>query len=122
MDNKEDFKGFYRENKALVKEYIDLRMKLLRLQGIRMASQSLAILALILILSVMFLFVMVFLGLALSAWLAQYMGSEIIGYLITTGIYLLFMLLVYLFRRPLLLNPFIRMFIRLADEESKPEI
>lgn len=121
MDSNEDFKGFYQENKALVKEYIDLRMKLLRLQGIRMASKGLALLGLILILAVLFLFVLIFLGLSLSGWLAAITGSVVIGHLLTSGIYLIFMSLVIVFRKSLLLNPLIRLFIGTADEEKKNE-
>lgn len=121
MDSNEDFKGFYQENKALVKEYIDLRMKLLRLQGVRLASKSLATLALILIIAVLLLFVLIFLGLSLSAWLTQLTGSEISGHLITSAIYILLMILVLVFRKPLLLNPMIRLFIGAAEEEKKME-
>lgn len=121
MDPNEDFKGFYQENKALVKEYIDLRMKLLRLQGIRLASKSLALLTLILILSVLFLFVLIFLGLSLSGLLAELTGSVTTGHLLTAGIYLLLMVFVLIFRKSLLLNPLIRMFIGTADEEKKKE-
>lgn len=121
MSNNEDFKGFYQENKALVKEYIDLRMKLVRLQGVRLASKTLAILSLILILSVLGLFILIFLGFALSGWLAAITGSEIIGHLITAGIYMILMFLVLAFRRSLLLNPLIRLFIGAADEDKRTE-
>lgn len=121
MSQNDNFKGFYQENKALVKEYIDLRMKLLRLQGIRLASRTLATLALILILSILFLFVLIFLGLSLSGWLAILTGSVIAGHLLTAGIYLLFMFLVVWLRKPLLINPLIRLFIGTADEDKKTD-
>jgi hypothetical protein len=121
MDTQQNFKGFYRENKSLVKEYIDLRFRLFRLQGIRLASKALALFALVMILTVMSVFALIFLGLSFSAWMAELTGSVALGHLLTAALLLLIMALAVIFRKPLLLNPLIRLFIGAAEEDKKME-
>lgn len=121
MDTQQNFKGFYRENKSLVKEYIDLRFRLFRLQGVRLASKALALFALVMILTVMSVFTLIFLGLSFSAWMAELTGSVALGHLLTAALLLLIMALAVIFRKPLLLNPLIRLFIGAAEEDKKME-
>jgi hypothetical protein len=119
MDTKQDLKGFYRENKSLVKEYIDLRFRLFRLQGMRLAAKALAIFALVMILTVMSVFTLIFLGLGFSAWMAELTGSVALGHLITAALLMLVMFLALVFRKSLFLNPLIRLFIGAAEEDKK---
>jgi hypothetical protein len=114
--------GFIRENFALLKEYVELRLELVKLQGVRMASRSLSILVTAFVVSMLALFILLFLGLTFSAWISSLTGSVMIGYLSTAGLYLLLLVLVVLLRKPLLQNPLIRLFIRenLHDHGSDP--
>jgi hypothetical protein len=103
---------FIRENFALFKEYVELRLELVKLQGVRMASRSLSILVTAFVVSMLALFILLFLGLTFSAWISSLTGSVIFGYLATAGAYLLLLILVVLLRKPLLQNPLIRLFIQ----------
>jgi hypothetical protein len=40
MGSDQNFKGFYAENKALLKEYVDLRVNLVKLQAVKVLSKS----------------------------------------------------------------------------------
>jgi putative effector of murein hydrolase LrgA (UPF0299 family) len=61
--------SFLRENFALLKEYVELRLELVKLQGVRMASRTLSILVTAFIVSMLILFILLFLGLTFAAWI-----------------------------------------------------
>lgn len=114
--------NFISENFALLKEYVELRLELLKLQGVRMASRTLSILVTAFVVSMLALFILLFLGLTFSAWISGLTGSAIAGYAATAGLFLLVLVLVVLLRKPLLQNPLIRLFIQenLHDHGEEP--
>ena len=121
MSDKETFSAFFRENRALLREYLELRMDLFRLQGIRVISRSFSMLVVALIVALMALFVLLFLGLAFAWWIAGITGSNIIGFASAAGLFMLLLVLVILLRRPLFQNPLIRLFIEesVSDQEDE---
>jgi hypothetical protein len=91
-----------------------------------MASRTLSILVTAFIITMLSLFILLFLGLTFSAWITALTGSQIAGYVSTAGLYLILLLLVVAFRRPLLQDPMIRVFINenlndLGDESQTDE-
>lgn len=119
MTDKETFSGFIRENRALLKEYLELRMDLFKLQGVRMISRSFSVLVVAVIVALMGLFVLLFLGIAFAWWIAGLTGSNIIGFASAGGLFMLLLILVIVLRRPLFQNPLIRLFIE--ESVSDPE-
>ena len=117
----ESFGSFVNENIRLLKEYVEVRMELVKLQGVRMASRTLSMLVIAFIIIMMSLFILLFLGLTFSSWIAAITGSQIAGYASTAGLYLVILLLIIALRRPLLQNPMIRLFIseNLKEEEEE---
>jgi hypothetical protein len=117
----EHFGGFINENVSLLKEYVEVRLELIKLRTVRMASRTLSILFTGFIIIMLSLFILLFLGLTFSAWISALTGSAIAGYASTAGLYLLLLILVIAFRKPLLQNPLIRIFIaeNLKDEEEE---
>lgn len=117
----EQFGAFINENVSLLKEYVEVRLELIKLRTVRMASRTLSILLTGFIIIMLSLFILLFLGLTFSAWISALTGSAIAGYAATAGLYLLLLLLVIVFRKPLLQNPLIRIFIaeNLKDEEEE---
>lgn len=111
MRTEKDLNDFYRENKALLKEYIELRMELFRMHAVRMISKSISMMAVIIFTSILFLFVLLFLGVSFSLWLAEWMGSMVYGFMGGAGLFLVLLVLTIIFRKPLFLNPLIRLFI-----------
>lgn len=111
MDSNTTFRDFIRENKALLREYVDLRVRLFKLQAVKILSRSLGMLILIWVAGSVILFSIFFLGLAFSAWIAEQTQSAALGHLAAASLFLVLFILCILFRRTLFLNPLIRLFI-----------
>ncbi|MFZ9660632.1 MAG: hypothetical protein ACO29O_02040 [Chitinophagaceae bacterium] len=111
MRTEKDLNDFYKENKALLKEYIELRMELFRMHAVRMISKSISMMAVIFFTGILFLFVLLFMGVSFSLWLSDRSGSMVMGFMGGAGLFLILLILTILFRKPLFLNPLIRLFI-----------
>lgn len=114
----DDFSSFVRENGRLVREYVELRMELLRLQAVRIVSIALGQLMVFLVVFLMMLFVFFFLGMALSSWVSEITGSPVIGYLSAAGLFFLLMLLAVFFRAPLFQDRMVRKLLDKREEAS----
>lgn len=125
MSEAENFGSFFRENKQLAKDYIDARLEIFRLGLIRILSKSAGYLIWVILSLFLFFLFLIFAGLVLGFWMSSLTGSYVAGFGITTGILLLVIVLLALFRRQLFVNPIIRMVINLAapanDEEEISE-
>jgi MFS superfamily sulfate permease-like transporter len=118
MQGKEDFSGFLSENVRLVREYVELRMEMVRLQGVRMVAKAYSQLMVFLIVLLMGLFVLFFLGMALAWGVAALTGSVVIGYLSSAGLFLLLLVLTVRFRRTLFQDRMVRTLLDTPDDES----
>lgn len=120
---RDDFSTFFRQNKALIREYIDVRTELLRLQGIRLLARSFSFLMVGVVVILMVLFVLLFLGIAFAFWIASLTGSQVVGFLSAAALFLIVLILFVVLRRAIFQNPLIRLFIResdtIADEEPQ---
>ncbi len=117
MATDQNFKGFYAENKALLKEYIDLRLNLIKLQGIKVASKSLGLLIVIFLVGFLALFTLLFMGMSFAWWLTNLTGSAVLGFGAAGGLFFMLLLVVIVFRRPLVQNPLVRLFIRETSKD-----
>jgi hypothetical protein len=117
MNTNDDFGNFIQDNKSLLRDYVDTRTELFKLQAIRMSSKTFSILVVVGIVSLLVMFVVFFLGISLSYWFSGLLGSNVQGFALTGGIFILLLLLVILLRKPLFQNPMIRMIIREALQE-----
>jgi hypothetical protein len=111
MNTEKDFSGFYQENKALIKEYLELRFQLLKMQGVKIISRTMSLLIVISLISILGLFIILFLGMTFAWWLTEKTGSNIIGFAGAAGLFTFLLLVAIAFRKPLFQNPLIRMFI-----------
>lgn len=112
MGSDQHFKGFYAENKALLKEYVDLRINLVKLQAVKTLSKSFGLVIVIFLVGFLSFFTLVFLGFSFAQWVTIQTGSPVLGYAAAAGLFFMLLLLVIVFRRPLVQNPLIRLFIR----------
>lgn len=119
MQGNDDLSGFLRENARLIREYVELRMELLRLQGVRIVAKAYSQLMVFLIVLLMGLFVLFFLGMALAWGVAALTGSPVIGYLSSAGIFLLLLVLAVRFRRPLFQDRMVRTLLDTPDDEPR---
>ncbi len=121
IDTQENLGSFIRENSKLLREYFETRMKIYRLRAIRLLSKSAGYFFWIIIsLFLLFLFI-IFFGIVLSLWFSKMTGSYIAGFSITTGIIVVVIILLALFRKPLFVNPIIRTFISQSEESFDEE-
>ena len=114
----ENLSGFYQENKKLVNEYIETRLEIFKLTSIKVISKMLSILLLIFITSFMVLFFLLFLVISFSWFMADLLGSAALGFLCGGMLFLVIMFLCIIFRKPLFVNPFIRLFLRASLQEE----
>jgi hypothetical protein len=119
MAYQQDFAGFFKENKQLLKEYIDVRAELLKLQAVKILSRSLSLLLVIVIVSFLALFVILFLGMSFAWWIAELTQSNTAGFAAGAGLFVVLLLLVIALRRPLFQNPLIRIFITESVKEME---
>lgn len=120
-DTQENLGSFIRENSKLLREYFETRMKIYRLRAIRLLSKSAGYFFWIIIsLFLLFLFI-IFFGIVLSLWFSKMTGSYSAGFSITTGIIVVVIILLALFRKPLFVNPIIRTFISQSEESFDEE-
>lgn len=120
MQQSEDIGSFFKENKDLVKDYLNLRLDIFKLKLVRMLSKFSGYLIWIIIsLFLLFLFVL-FLGLVAGFWLSEVTGSYIIGFGIVTLLILLKIVVLAIFRKTFFVNPIVRNIIAKLSNEDEP--
>jgi hypothetical protein len=118
MENTPDIWQFLETNKKSLQEYLELKIEILNLKFIRKSSTIGGLLIWILILSFLGLLILFFAGMALSFWLSGIFNSNTAGFAATTGILLLFTLILILARKQLFINPIIRIIVREQTREN----
>jgi hypothetical protein len=123
MSERENLGSFLKENKKLVRDYVDTRFGIYKLKMIRLFSKSGGYLIWIIIsLSLIFL-LLTFTGLVIGFWFTDLTGSYVKGFGYTTLIMLGIILVLCLFRNPLFVDPIIRKIIRRTmtdNDDSDP--
>lgn len=112
MKPSEDMGSFLKENKDLLLEYLETRLEVARLKGIKAFSKSAGFLIWVLVLLLLVGMVSVFAALVFALWMSKLTGSLIYGFGITTLVMILKLVLLTLFRKKLFVNPIIRIIIR----------
>jgi hypothetical protein len=119
MSSKETFFSFFSENKALLKEYIDTRLELIKLQGVRILSRTISVVMIIFIISLLCLSILLLIGITFAFWISSVTGSNIIGFASAAGLFILFLLGFIVFGRGMVQNQVIRRIIQ--DAMDNPE-
>jgi len=122
MASTEDIGGFLQENKEMIRDYVDTRAELFKLQAVRMAARTVSMLAVVGIVAMLALFVVLFLGMSLSFWLSAVLNNQVAGFAITGGLFVLLLAIVILLRKPLFLNPLVKAIIRETLSEGEGNI
>ncbi|HIZ87160.1 MAG TPA: hypothetical protein IAC03_03245 [Candidatus Coprenecus pullistercoris] len=102
-----------------IKGYIDLRIDEIKLA---LAENLAKIFSRIIFFFLFFILIGVVLGIlasALSSWLGVLTGDKTIGLLITAGVFVLIILVLYLFKDRFLINSPLRMFLRMFFDHKK---
>jgi hypothetical protein len=121
MSKPSDFGSFFKENKDLAEEYLEARLEILRLQTIRTSSKIIGSVIWFIIFIFLIFLLFIFFGLVLGFWFTSLTNSLTIGFSISTGILLLLMILLTIFRHTLFVNPVIRFMIRAFTSDQEPD-
>jgi hypothetical protein len=118
MAQKENMGSFARENKDLIREYLETRYEIIRLKGIRSISKMAGSLAWVMIILLLGLLILIFGGLTMGYWLSAIFESNVAGFGVTTLFIILLLILLIMLRKQLFINPVMRIIINnSADDE-----
>ena len=113
--------AFIAENKTLLKEYLETRLEIYRLQGLRLFARSAGYFAWILLsLFLGFLFFL-FGGLMVAYWFSGLFHSYVKGFGLVTLLILLVFVLLAVFRKALFVEPVIQTIIQNSKEEDSDD-
>lgn len=118
MSQPDDLGSFLKETKPLLKDYLETRLEIFRLQAVRIASQSAGYMIWIIISLFILFIIFIFAGIVLGCWLSALTGSYIMGFGLTTVIFIVIFALLMLFRNSLFINPVMQSIIRKTLEEQ----
>lgn len=111
MSQPENLGSFFSENKKLVTDYLETRVELLRLQGIRLASRTGGMLIWAIIAAFFGFIILLFGGLVLGFWFSELTGSYVKGFGLATLVFIVLFVLVTIFRRTLFIDPMVKKII-----------
>ncbi|TMI71218.1 MAG: hypothetical protein E6H09_14015 [Bacteroidetes bacterium] len=120
MAERENLGSFLKENKKLVRDYLDTRLEAFKLKMIRAFSKSGGYFIWVIISLALIFLLLAFTGLVIGFWFTDMTGSYVKGFGYTTLIMLGIIIFLALFRKVLFVNPIIRKIIRrtMADNDD----
>jgi len=113
--------SFISENKAVLKEYLETRMEIYRLQSLRIFSKSAGYFAWIFISLFLAFLIVIFGGLMLGYWFSSMLGSYVKGFGVITLLLIILFVLLALFRKSLFVDPVVQSIIQRSREEETQE-
>ena len=121
MSENESIGSFLKSNKSLAKDYLETRLEIFRLSGIRMASKSAGYLVWLIISLFLVFLIILFAGVTIGFWLSQLTDSFVIGFgIVAVALILLFVILT-VFRKKLFLDPLMQVILDRASEEIEED-
>lgn len=105
---------------GFAREYVEKRIELYQLQVAEKIVQTLSSLITYFLLFIFFILALIFASVAAGFFLATALGSSGWGFAIVTGFYTLLAILLFLFRRPMILDPVLSMVLQNLREEDGP--
>ncbi|MBS1745177.1 MAG: phage holin family protein [Bacteroidetes bacterium] len=107
-----DSPGHFDETKKKLKQYINQRILLMRMQATEKASRLASALITITIIVIVAIFILIFGSIAAGYWLSGLTGSYAIGFGCVALFYFLALLFIIFFLRKILLNLFVDRIIK----------
>jgi len=98
-----------------IKVYVNLRISYFRVQVAEFLIRFFSGLVLWGVIFLFLFFMLVFSSFAFAHWFGSITGNLTLGYLIVAGAYILLAVLIYSFRRPLIVRPFTKMIMEQMD-------
>jgi hypothetical protein len=116
MSEPQNLGSFIAENKSLLKEYLETRMEIYRLQSMRVAAKSAGMIAWIFLSLLLGFLFLLFGGLMAAYWFAEIFHSYVKGFGMVALLILVVFVLIALFRRALFVDPVIQTIIQKSKE------
>lgn len=113
--------SFFKETRKMVMDYLETRLEIYRLQGVKAVSKTAAYIVWVIVSLFLLWLLLIFLGIVLGLWLSEVTGNYLTGFGITTLIILAFCILVYVFRKALFVNPIIRTALKHSQQRKEEE-
>lgn len=121
MSSSESMGSFFRDNKNLVKDYLETRLEIYRLKGIRAVSKTAGYLIWLVIAIFLIWMIGLFAALVFAFWMSELTGSLVAGFAITLSFVILKVILLTVFRKQLFVNPIIRRILKKMQDEAGGE-
>ncbi len=118
MSQSENLGSFFQENKSVLKEYIETRLEIFRLQAIKISSKSAGYLVWIIVSLFLLFLITLFLGMTLGYWLSSLMDSYVKGFGLTALLMIVVFIVFAIFRKKLFVNPIVQAIISNSMEET----
>ena len=118
MSQPENLGAFIKENKSLLREYLETRLEIFRLSGIQASSKALGYLIWVLVSLFFLLIVFIFAGLVMAFWLSDITGSYVKGFGLTAILFIVIFILMALLRKTLFVTPSIKAVIRKLQDSD----
>lgn len=112
--------GFISKWKDKLADYVDMRVRLVKLDFIERTSQVLSFFTFTIVCFLLVLPILLFMGIGVAEFFANLVGSRGGGYLIITGIYMLMLGLLFIYRKKFI-SKFTGLFIRVMTENEDEE-
>jgi hypothetical protein len=119
MGQPDNLGSFFSENKTLLKEYLETRMEIYRLQSLRIFSKSAGYFAWIIISLFLVLLLLFFGGMAIGFWFSSLLHSYVKGFGLVTLLILAVTILLAVFRKSLFVDPVTHSIIQRSREEEE---
>src|ERR1700744_1828089 len=119
MGQPDNLGSFFAENKTLLKEYLETRLEIYRLQSLRLFARSAGLFAWVLLsLFLAFLFLL-FGGMMVAYYFSGVFHSYVKGFGLVTLLIMVIFVLLALFRKALFVDPVIQSVIQKSKEEGE---
>ena len=119
MSQPDNLGSFFSENKTLLKEYLETRMEIYRLQSLRIFSKSAGYFAWGLISLFLVFLILLFSGMAVGFWFSSLLSSYVKGFGLVTLLLVVVFILLAVFRKALFVDPVIHSIIQRSKEEEE---
>ncbi len=110
--------NYFQDTKSKVKQYIQQRLLLFRLQATEKVSKIAAAIITTILMAVIGIFFLIFISIAAGLWLGEILNSYAAGFGIVTAVYLLLLLFVIFGLKKMLQNTFINKLIQLFHKKD----
>ncbi|MGZ2370445.1 hypothetical protein ACXR6G_11700 [Ancylomarina sp. YFZ004] len=104
--------------KELLTEYFDSNLEYYKFSGFEKLIRFAIAISLTALFFLLAMFALLFFGFGTAVWLSDVLNNEILGYMGTGVIYLIVMFLFYLFKKPLIERPLIKLFYKILYTKS----